>query len=133
MIHKSLLADVPDEFGDITPLIALPMVFLQRNHGSGVYEKFIDLFSASGKYPDVIMHNTQPKAILDLLESGLEAASLLPASEVDGRQLAHCHVVPLAATMKPVFFPALVKKSTTPMIKEIAAIVQQGYPFSPAS
>ncbi|MFS2222288.1 LysR substrate-binding domain-containing protein [Pantoea sp. B65] len=133
VIHKNLLPDFSAEFIDLAQLIPLPMILLQRHHGSGVYEKFIDLFSESGKYPDVVMHNTQPRAIIDFIESGLEAASLLPASEVDASRLRHCFVVPLAAHIKPVFFPTIVKIATTPVIKEISAILHQGYPLPPGA
>jgi DNA-binding transcriptional LysR family regulator len=77
------------------------------------------------KYPNIIMHITQPKAIIDCLESGLEAVSLLPASEVDARRLEKCFVIPLAPS-PDIFFPAMVKMSAMSEISEITDILRDG-------
>ena len=74
------------------------------------------------------MQVTQPGVILDWLESGLEAATLLPASEVDARKLSHCHVVDVFPSPM-VFFPALVKTSMAPYTQEVMDIIKEGFPF----
>lgn len=71
------------------------------------------------------MHITQPKAIIDCLESGLEAVSLLPASEVDARRLEKCFVI-LLAPSPDIFFPAMVKMSAMSEISEITDILRDG-------
>ena len=53
----------------------------------------MDLFRKSGVSAKVIMHITQPGVILDWLEDELEAATLLPSSEVNAEKLPHCYVV----------------------------------------
>lgn len=58
-------------------------MLLHRAKDSGTYEMLMDLFRKSGVSAKVIMHITQPGVILDWLEDGLEAATLLPSSEVN--------------------------------------------------
>jgi hypothetical protein len=77
---------------------------LHRAKDSGTYEMLIDLFRKAGVNPNVIMHITQPGMILDWLESGLAAATLLPSSEVDATRLPHCHVVDVFPSPQ-VFYP----------------------------
>ncbi|CAI8793347.1 hypothetical protein EMIT091MI3_10380 [Kosakonia quasisacchari] len=88
-----------------------------------------DRFRKAGGNPKVIMHITQPGVILEWLESGLAAATLLPSSEVDARKLSHCHVVDVFPSPQ-VFYPALVKMPSTPYLPEIMEIVAQGYPIA---
>lgn len=132
VINKKIMPTLPGPELEIAQLAELPLILLRRYEGAGIYEKFVDLLSESGKYPNVIMHITQPKAIIDCLESGLEAVSLLPASEVDAGRLNQCCVIPLAAS-RMLFFPAMVKMSTTPEIKEVAQVIHDGYPFPDAA
>ncbi|CCJ91396.1 LysR substrate-binding domain-containing protein [Cronobacter turicensis] len=122
VISNTLLPDIHNEPLEIARLATLPLILLRRYEGPGIYEKLVDLLSESGKYPNIIMHITQPKAIIDCLESGLAAVSLLPASEVDSRFLQHCRVVPLADAPL-IFFPTMVKMSAKPDIHEITEIV----------
>ena len=122
VISKKLIPEMPSAGIKISQLTALPLILLRRYEGTGIYERLIDLLSENGTYPNIIMHITQPKAIIDCLESGLEAASLLPASEVDATRLDQCHVVPLTSS-PALFFPAIVKMSTTPDINELTEII----------
>ncbi|ROP61764.1 DNA-binding transcriptional LysR family regulator [Enterobacter sp. BIGb0383] len=122
IISKKIMPALPTAPIDISQLTALPLILLRRYEGTGIYERLIDLLSEHGKYPNIIMHITQPKAIIDCLESGLEAASLLPASEVEAYHLQQCHVVELTPSPK-LFFPAIVKMSTTPEISELTEIL----------
>jgi hypothetical protein len=74
------------------------------------------------------MHITQPGVILEWLESGLTAATLLPSSEVDASKLTNCHVVDVFPSPQ-VFYPALVKIPATNWLPEIMEIIAHGYPF----
>lgn len=124
VINKSLMPVLSAGPLEISQLISYPLVLLRRYEGTGIYEKFVDLLSECGKYPNVIMRITQPKAIIDCLESGLEAVSLLPASEVDAAQLQHCHVMPLTSG-QDVFIPAMVRMSTSPPLREIDELLNE--------
>ncbi|MEQ4450661.1 LysR family transcriptional regulator [Kosakonia sp. YIM B13605] len=129
VISKQCLAQVPVSPFDYQALAAFPLVLLHRAKDAGTYEMLIDLFRKAGGNPKVIMHITQPGVILEWLESGLAAATLLPSSEVDARKLSHCHVVDVFPSPQ-VFYPALVKMPSTPYLPEIMEIIAQGYPIA---
>ncbi|HGM5491759.1 TPA: LysR family transcriptional regulator [Serratia fonticola] len=129
VVNKTLFAEPPKDPFPYLELAQLPLVLLHRARDSGVYETLLDLFRKGGANPNVIMHITQPGVILDWLESGLEAATLLPSSEVDASKLPNCYVLQVFP-LPQVFFPALVKTPATPYIPELLALVEQGYPFS---
>lgn len=128
VISKQCLAQAPVSPFDYQALAAFPLVLLHRAKDAGTYEMLIDLFRKAGGNPKVIMHITQPGVILEWLESGLAAATLLPSSEVDARKLSHCHVVDVFPSPQ-VFYPALVKMPSTPFLPEIMEIIAQGYPI----
>ncbi|AGN85623.1 LysR family transcriptional regulator [Enterobacter sp. R4-368] len=128
VISKQCLAQAPVSSFDYQALAAFPLVLLHRAKDAGTYEMLIDLFRKAGGNPKVIMHITQPGVILEWLESGLAAATLLPSSEVDARKLSHCHVVDVFPSPQ-VFYPALVKMPSTPFLPEIMEIIAQGYPI----
>lgn len=128
VISKQCLAQAPVSPFDYQALAAFPLVLLHRAKDAGTYEMLIDLFRKAGGNPKVIMHITQPGMILEWLESGLAAATLLPSSEVDARKLSHCHVVDVFPSPQ-VFYPALVKMPSTPFLPEIMEIIAQGYPI----
>lgn len=89
----------------------------------------MDLFRKSGVNARVIMHITQPGGILDWRESGIEAATLLPSSEVDADKLSQCYVVDVFPTPQ-IFYPALVKLPSMPYLPALMDIIAQGYPFN---
>lgn len=128
VIAKKLLPDVPQSPFPYLELSQFPLVLLHRARDAGTYEILLDHFRKGGKEQRVIMQVTQPGVILDWLESGLEAATLLPASEVDARKLPHCHVVDVFPSPL-VFFPALVKTSMAPYTQEVMDIIKEGFPF----
>jgi len=130
VISKQCLAEKPQEPFDYHALAAFPLVLLHRAKDSGTYEILLDLFRKGGVTPDVIMHITQPGVILDWLESGLAAATLLPSSEVDADKLSRCHVVDLFPSPQ-IFYPALVKIPGMPWLPQIMEIITRGYPFQP--
>ncbi|POT56646.1 LysR family transcriptional regulator [Citrobacter amalonaticus] len=128
VISKKCLPAPPQKTYDYTALAALPLVLLHRAKDSGTYELLMDLFRKAGANPKVIMHITQPGVILEWLESGLEAATLLPSSEVDPDKLSQCYVVDVFPSPQ-IFYPALVKLPATPWLPEIMEIISRGYPF----
>ncbi|MFH2708611.1 LysR family transcriptional regulator [Klebsiella aerogenes] len=102
VINKKLMPHLPSDDLKLTDFSTFPLVLLRRYDGAGVYEKFIDSISKDGTFPNVIMHITQPNAIIDCLESGLEAISLLPESEVNVNRLQACDVIHFG--QHPAFF-----------------------------
>lgn len=132
VISKQCLAQTPAGPMDYQALAAFPLVLLHRAKDAGTYELLIDLFRKSGVNPQVIMHITQPGVILEWLESGLAAATLLPSSEVDAAKLDHCHVAEVFPSPQ-VFYPALVKMPAMPYLTEIMEIIAQGYPVAHSS
>ncbi|WP_058910929.1 LysR family transcriptional regulator [Entomohabitans teleogrylli] len=128
VVSKKLLPEKPQ---DPFPYLALgkyPLVLLHRARDAGTYEILLDLFRKGGVHPQVMMHITQPGAILDWLESGLEGATLLPCCEVDASQLHNSHVLEVFPSPQ-IFFPAMVKTPMTPYVKELMEIVSDGYPL----
>jgi DNA-binding transcriptional LysR family regulator len=128
VISHKLLAEAPVSPFPYLALSQFPLVLLHRAKDAGTDEILLDHFHKGGKHPHVIMHITQPEAILDWIESGLAAATLLPASEVDASKLSHSYVVEVFPSPM-VFFPALVKTPVTPYTQEMMEIIQKGYPF----
>ncbi|ANI81396.1 LysR family transcriptional regulator [Kosakonia oryzae] len=128
VISKQCLPEMPASPFDYQALAAFPLVLLHRAKDAGTYEMLIDLFRKAGGNPRVIMHITQPGVILEWLESGLAAATLLPSSEVDAAKLINCHVVDVFPSPQ-VFYPALVKMPAMPYLPEMMEIIAQGYPM----
>ena len=67
--------------------------------------------------------------ILDWLESGLQAATLLPSSEVEADKLSQCYVVDVFPSPQ-IFYPALVKLPSMPYLPALMDIITHGYPFN---
>ncbi|XTZ39139.1 LysR substrate-binding domain-containing protein [Salmonella enterica] len=128
VISKKCLPDIPTNPFNYQALADFPLVLLHRAKDAGTYEMLIDLFRKAGGNPQVIMHITQPGVILEWLESGLAAATLLPSSEVDATKLLNCHVVDVFPSPQ-VFYPALVKMPAMSFLPEIMQIIAQGYPL----
>jgi DNA-binding transcriptional LysR family regulator len=131
VVSKKLLPEPPVQPFPYLELGKFPLMLLHRARDSGTYETLLDLFRKGGVDPHVIMHITQPGVILEWLEDGLAAATLLPVSEVTDRQLKNCHVLDIFPSPQ-IFFPALVKTTATPYMKELMEIIEAGYPFSVA-
>ncbi|OSN10271.1 LysR family transcriptional regulator [Lonsdalea iberica] len=131
VVNQALLPEKPEGPFPYLDVGRWPLLLLHRARDPGTYESLLDHFRKGGVDPDVIMHVTQPGVIMDLLESGLEAATLLPSSEVDGDRLQHCHIIDVFPSPQ-VFFPAMVKMSATPYMQELLEIIQDGYPLTPS-
>ncbi|WP_413738216.1 LysR substrate-binding domain-containing protein [Sodalis sp. RH21] len=128
VINKQLSPEIPCSPIPFLTIGKFPLVLLRRSRDAGTYELITDHFRKGGVNPNIIMNISQPGVILDWLESGLEAAALLPSSEVDPEKLANCHVVEIISSPQ-IFFPAVVKMSVASYMKEMMDIVQAGYPF----
>ncbi len=128
VINKKLSPDIAAGPIPFLSIGAFPLVLLRRAQDSGTYELIMDHFRKGGVNPNVIMSISQPGVILDWLESGLAAAALLPASEVDPAKLGSCHVIDILSAPQ-IFFPAVVKMSVASYMKELMEIVRSGYPF----
>lgn len=128
VINKQCLPGSPANPFDYHALGQLPLVLLHRAKDSGTYEMLIDLFRKSGVDPKVIMHITQPGVILDWLESGLAAATLLPSSEVCAEKLEQCYVVDVFPSPQ-IFYPAMVKMPGVNWCTQVMELVAEGYPF----
>lgn len=131
VVNKKLLPEPPTSPVSFFDLGKYPLLLLKRADGAGTYESIMDHFRKGGVQPNAIMHISQPGVILDWLESGLEAAALLPSSEVDAEKLSECHVLELYSAPQ-IFFPAVVKMTASSYMTELMDIVEAGYPFPPA-
>ncbi|MFV0261489.1 MAG: LysR substrate-binding domain-containing protein [Kluyvera sp.] len=129
VINKKCLPSPPTNPFDYNALGGLPLVLLHRAKDSGTYEMLIDLFRKAGVNPKVIMHITQPGVILDWLESGLAAATLLPSSEVCADKLSECYVVDVFPSPQ-IFYPAMVKIPAVNWCPQVMALVAEGFPFA---
>lgn len=110
----------------------LPLVMLRRSNGTGTFELLLDRLHKSGIVPRVLMQVSQPRMVVDWIEGGLEAAALLPDSEVSGLDLRNSDVVKVMPDPQ-VFYPTIVKLSTTPFAAGVYEIVKDGYSFKSAS
>lgn len=59
----------------------------------------------------------------------MEAATLLPSSEVNAEKLPHCYVVDVFPSPQ-IFYPALVKLPSMSYLPALMDIIAGGYPFS---
>ncbi len=128
VINKTCLPEPPDNPFDYATMGAYPLVIKHRAKDNGNYEMLIDLFRKAGVNPKVIMHITQPGVIIDWLESGLAAATLLPSSEVCAEKLKNCYVVDVFPSPQ-IFYPAMVKIPAVNWCPQVMELVAEGYPF----
>jgi len=103
-----------------------PLVLLHRIGGSGIFEYLIDQIRKQGIQPNVVMHVSQPRMLINMLESGIKAASFMPESEVAGISLSHCSVIKLQPNLS-LFNPSIVNLSSGTALNEINAILQELY------
>ena len=128
VVNNKLLPEAPRSPLPFLSIGKFPLVLLRRSQDTGTYELLLDHFRKGGMDPKVIMNISQPGVILDWLDSGLEAAALLPASEVDPARLKNCRVSDMLAAPQ-IFYPAMVKMPVASYMKELMDIVRSGYPF----
>lgn len=130
VVHRALLPDGDTRTAlSFSELGELPLIMLKRASGAGTMEYLMNQLRKSGVQPDVLMYISQPELILNWLEGGLEAAALLPASEIRAEQLNHSRCFDILPSQQ-VFYPAIVKLTATPPLHELVSLIEQGYPFS---
>ncbi|GLU30203.1 LysR family transcriptional regulator [Trinickia caryophylli] len=106
-----------------------PLVLLRRAEGLGTFDRLQHKLREVGIRPNVVHYISQPGVILNLIESGLPAAALLPASEVDPGRWPQCEVIEIEPRVD-VFYPSIVKLTAAPHVPEVMDIVDEGYRFS---
>jgi DNA-binding transcriptional LysR family regulator len=122
VIHNSLLADesvYPKTFKDV---VQYPLILLHRIDGPGIFEYLLDQIRKEGIQPNILMHVSQPRLQLDMLESGIAGAALLPISEVNAYHLRHCQVLQIQPSLA-IFTPAIVTRSTGADIQELEQVI----------
>lgn len=108
----------------IEKLAKLPLIILRRIEGPGTCEIILDQLLKSGIEANVVMHVSQPNLVIDMLENGVSAATLLPSSEVNRRSLRNCSVINISPT--PLFFsPCLIKLASVAPIEEITDLLRE--------
>ncbi|WP_253452042.1 LysR family transcriptional regulator [Neisseria perflava] len=126
VIHENLLHDFDGDSITLNDIGHFPLIFLRRIEGQGTFEFLLDKLRKNGIHPNILMSITQPHFIIGLMESGVEAAALLPESEVRGLELKHCRVLRPSPEML-LFFPTVVRLTTHSEVPEILALVEELY------
>lgn len=121
VIAKSLLPEKTVKSITLQELTRFPLVLLHRVGGNGTFEILIDSLHKYAHEINVIMQVSEPRLIIELFNLGVEAATLLPASEVNSKNLYNYHVVDVASPPS-LFVPMVVRLthvSGNPFINEI--------------
>ncbi|PLR40190.1 LysR family transcriptional regulator [Chimaeribacter coloradensis] len=128
VIPRTLLAAPPAGPMPLAALGRLPLVLLRRIHGEGTFEFITDQLRKLGVQPNILISGNEPRILFDMLAQGIEAASLMPASEVPEPVRESCYVVEICPS-PALFFPAFVKLAATPQqaaLMESVAAYQRG-------
>ncbi|MBA4707723.1 LysR family transcriptional regulator [Aquitalea aquatica] len=128
VISKNLLSDPEKSEIHLSELSNYPLLMLRRANGAGTFEFLQDHMRKGGVEPHIAMHVSQPGLLLEWLESGLQGAALLPSSEIKTEKLHHAKAMEIFPAPQ-IFFPSIVKLTTTSHMKELMDLVEQGYPF----
>ncbi|MDH2926543.1 LysR family transcriptional regulator [Lonepinella koalarum] len=124
VVHNDLISPVAQLH--LTDLAKLPLILLKRSGGRGTSALLLDKLRKNGIEPNVLMQVSQPSVTIDWIESGIKAAALLPISEVENLTLSNCHILPVTPDPQ-LFFPCVVRLSTTPMPPILADLLADGY------
>lgn len=84
---KGLHAPEADKIG-VEQLGSLPLMLLRREGGGGGFELIQRCFQEHGLQPNVLVDSPDSRAIVSLMERGMSAVAILPASEVYPLRLA---------------------------------------------
>ncbi|PLR33022.1 LysR family transcriptional regulator [Chimaeribacter californicus] len=122
VISRKLLAAPPGAHILLTEVGQLPLILLRRIHGEGTFEFISAQLRKLGVQPNIIISGNEPRIVFDMLSQGIEAASLMPASEVPEQVKNFCYVVDIYPTPN-VFFPSFVKLAATPQQPELMNIL----------
>jgi hypothetical protein len=104
---------------------------LKRAEGLGTFDLMQKWMREGGVEPNVMMYATQPDAILNWLQAGMVAATLMPESELRGHELSQCTRFVISPGVD-VFYPSIVKLTVSSYLKEVVELVEDGYPFAAA-
>lgn len=127
LINKALLTDEIRNEPTIERLARLPLVILRRIEGPGTCEVILDRLLKAGIDANVVMHVSDPSLVVSMLEDGLEAAALLPVSEVDPDGLRNCRVLDITPT--PLFFsPCFIKLASAAPVEEVMELLKDYSP-----
>lgn len=122
VMSNDLLAEKGNRM-ELKDVATQPLILLHRIGGTGIFEYLTDQIRKLGIHPNVLMHVSQPQMVIDLIESGMQAATLLPESEVNTMHLHQSRFVALD-TQIAVFQPAVVQLSTGMIHQEISAVIK---------
>lgn len=123
VISKALLAEPPASPISFRDLSQMPLALLRRIDGTGTYEAIRAEFNRIDVAPNVLMHVSEPRVMLDVLESGAPLASLLPESEVRAENLRSCHVAEIDRS-PDIFFPGVVRLSSHSGLPDLDSILR---------
>ncbi|PLR43810.1 LysR family transcriptional regulator [Chimaeribacter arupi] len=122
VMSRSLPAPAPGAPVSLADLGKLPLILLRRIHGEGTFELISAQLRKLGVQPNIIISGNEPRIVFDMLSQGIEAASLMPASEVPEQVKTLCHMADIRP-MPNVFFPALVTPAAAPQQPELMAVL----------
>ncbi len=126
LISNSLLDENYSDTMSFVDVARYPLILLHRIGGTGIFEYLTDQIRKEGMQPNILMHVSQPQVVTKLIESGIQAASLLPESEISN-ELKHSQVINITQTVS-VFHPAVVRLSTGVAIKELDEVIANFHP-----
>ncbi|WP_319529631.1 LysR family transcriptional regulator substrate-binding protein [uncultured Cohaesibacter sp.] len=117
-----------DEFSNctsisMTQLLSREIIMLRRSSGSGTFEALQEQFRKQGISLNNTLTMSQPEAILDMLESGMNCVALLPDSEISPSHRTDCHVMKIEQAPL-VFFPSIVKLTSTRFIHDVDRLIR---------
>lgn len=123
LVHRNLLKDNKLTQIDLSDIGHYPLIMLRKGNGVGVFENLLDKLHKNGVIPKILMQISQPNAIVNWIESGIQALALLPRSEIDENKLSNSKIIKIVAA-PDVFSPSIVKLSSTALLDEIIEILQ---------
>jgi len=125
VMTPTLAKDLPDRALSLCEIAKFPLMLLRRGEGPGIYELVKDRLERASGDLKAVMSVSQPSVILDWIETGLDCASILPASEVDQEKWKHCRVFTISSTFAA-FYPSIVKMSASSHMAAVMDIVKDG-------
>lgn len=125
-VSRVLLGHEPRSVLSIADLGRLPLVLLRRAEGGGTVELLLDRIQSAGVGAHVIMYVSQPGVIIDLINAGLDGATLLPETEVDRSAVGRYAVLDISGVPE-IFFPSIITLKTAPRVDEIMALAGNKY------
>lgn len=126
VVAKSLMPTPPGPTITLENMISFPLILLHRVGGNGTFEVIMDILHKYSLDINIIMQVSEPRFILELFNLGVEAATLLPVSEVNAQGLDNYHVIDVDYPSS-LFMPVVVRlahASGNPAMNEIWQTLQ---------